>query len=59
MPRYGFTRVYELPRIRARCRTAALRQAFLGTMKDKDFLADAEQAKLEIMPVEGAQIQRD
>src|SRR5436190_14352812 len=39
-------------------RTAALRQTFLETMKDQDLLADAAQAKLEIMPAAGAQIQR-
>jgi hypothetical protein len=37
-------------------RIAALRQAFNETMKDKDFLADAEKAKLEIMPVAGEDI---
>jgi tripartite-type tricarboxylate transporter receptor subunit TctC len=39
-------------------RIAALRTAFLNTMKDKDFLADAAKAKLEIMPVAGEQIER-
>jgi tripartite-type tricarboxylate transporter receptor subunit TctC len=39
-------------------RIAALRRAFMETMKDKDFLADAEKAKLEIMPVPGEQIER-
>ena len=39
-------------------RAAALRQAFLDTMTDKDFLADAEKAQLEITPVDGATIQK-
>jgi len=39
-------------------RIAALRRAFMETMKDKDFLADAEKAKLEIIPVPGEQIER-
>jgi tripartite-type tricarboxylate transporter receptor subunit TctC len=39
-------------------RIAALRRAFMETMKDKDFLADAEKAKLEIMPVPGEQIEK-
>jgi len=39
-------------------RIAALRRAFMETMKDKDLLADAEKAKLEIMPVPGEQIER-
>ena len=37
-------------------RLAALRQAFAETMKDKEFLAEAEQAKFEINPVGGEQI---
>jgi tripartite-type tricarboxylate transporter receptor subunit TctC len=39
-------------------RIGALRTAFLETMKDKDFLADAAKAKLEIMPVPGEEIER-
>ena len=39
-------------------RAAALRQAFTDTMTDKDFLADAEKAQLEITPVDGATIQK-
>jgi tripartite-type tricarboxylate transporter receptor subunit TctC len=37
-------------------RVAALRKAFMDTMHDKDFLADAERAKLEITPVEGEKL---
>ena len=36
-----------------RDRAEALRKAFMDTMKDKDFLADAEKAQLEITPVPG------
>jgi hypothetical protein len=36
---------------------AALRRAFTATMADKDFLADAERAKLQITPVPGERIQ--
>ncbi|MEA2997181.1 MAG: hypothetical protein QOG74_2730 [Alphaproteobacteria bacterium] len=39
-------------------RAAALRQAFMDTMTDKDFLADAEKAQLEITPVDGPTIQK-
>jgi tripartite-type tricarboxylate transporter receptor subunit TctC len=39
-------------------RAAALRQAFMDTMTDKEFLADAEKAQLEITPVDGAGIQK-
>jgi tripartite-type tricarboxylate transporter receptor subunit TctC len=37
-------------------RVAALRQAFAETMKDQAFLADAKQAKFEINPVDGEQL---
>ena len=38
-------------------RVAALRKAFMDTLKDKDFLAAAAKAKLEINPVSGEKIQ--
>ena len=37
-------------------RVAALRKAFMDTMADKDFLAEAEKAQMEITPVPGDQI---
>jgi tripartite-type tricarboxylate transporter receptor subunit TctC len=39
-------------------RAAALRQAFMETMQDKDFLADADKAQLEINPVGGEELQK-
>jgi tripartite-type tricarboxylate transporter receptor subunit TctC len=39
-------------------RAETLRKAFMDTMNDKDFLADAEKAKLEITPVDGADLQK-
>ena len=39
-------------------RAIALRDAFMSTMKDPQFLADAEKAKLEITPVSGADIDK-
>jgi len=39
-------------------RVAALRQAFMATLKDKDFLAEADKAKLEITPVAGDVVQK-
>ena len=39
-------------------RAEALRKAFMDTMKDKDFLADAEKAQMEITPVPGDQIEK-
>jgi tripartite-type tricarboxylate transporter receptor subunit TctC len=38
-------------------RADALRKAFMDTMKDKEFLADATKAKMEITPVPGEQIE--
>ncbi len=38
-------------------RVAALRKAFMDTMKDKEFLAEAEKAKLEIQAVSGQELQ--
>jgi tripartite-type tricarboxylate transporter receptor subunit TctC len=38
-------------------RAEALRKAFMDTMKDKEFLAEAEKAGLEITPVSGEKIQ--
>src|SRR5215208_3742637 len=39
-------------------RVAALRTAFMATAKDKDFLAEAAKAKLEINPVSGEDVQK-
>jgi len=39
-------------------RVAALRKAFMDMMTDKDFLADAEKAQLEINPVAGDEIEK-
>jgi tripartite-type tricarboxylate transporter receptor subunit TctC len=39
-------------------RAAALRKAFMDTMHDKDFLAQAEKSQLEINPVSGEDIQK-
>jgi tripartite-type tricarboxylate transporter receptor subunit TctC len=41
-----------------RDRAEALRKAFIDTMNDKDFLADAEKAQMEITPVPGDQIEK-
>ena len=39
-------------------RAAALRKAFMDTMKDKTFLAEADKAKLEITPLGGDAVQK-
>jgi tripartite-type tricarboxylate transporter receptor subunit TctC len=39
-------------------RIAVLRKAFMDTMKDKEFIAEAEKIKLEIQPVSGQELQK-
>jgi tripartite-type tricarboxylate transporter receptor subunit TctC len=39
-------------------RVAALRTAFMATMKDPEFLAEAQRGKLEITPVSGEELQK-
>ncbi len=39
-------------------RVAALRQAFMDTMSDKEFRAEADKAQLEINPVSGADVEK-
>jgi hypothetical protein len=39
-------------------RTAALREAFMSTMKDKEFLDEAKKGKLEINPISGEAVQK-
>jgi tripartite-type tricarboxylate transporter receptor subunit TctC len=39
-------------------RAEALRKAFMDTMKDPEFLADAEKSQLEVNPVSGEEVQK-
>jgi hypothetical protein len=39
-------------------RLATLRQAFMDTMKDKDFLVEADKAQLEVNPVSGEDVEK-
>ena len=39
-------------------RIAVLRKAFMDTMSDKDFMADADKAQLEVTPIDGDAIQK-
>jgi tripartite-type tricarboxylate transporter receptor subunit TctC len=38
-------------------RLATLRQAFMATMTDRDFVAEADKIQLEINPVSGADVE--
>jgi hypothetical protein len=51
-----FGRPYMAPPDTPKDRVAALRKAFDATMKDPEFMAEAEKAKLEIEPVTGQQL---
>ena len=54
----AITRPYALPPGTPRDRVQILRRAFMETMRDKDFLAEAEKAKLDINPAGGEEIER-
>jgi tripartite-type tricarboxylate transporter receptor subunit TctC len=55
---YGKQRLYSLPPQVPAERVRTLQQAFMSTMKDPQFLAEAEKAKLEIDPVDGPGIEK-
>jgi tripartite-type tricarboxylate transporter receptor subunit TctC len=40
-------------------RVGALRAAFMAVMKDRDFLAEAERAQIQVAPLAGADMERD
>jgi len=53
-----FTRPYFLPPGVPTNRAAALRSAFVKTMADKEFLAEADRVKLDINPTGAAELQK-
>jgi len=56
LARLEYGRPYFLPPGVPAERVAALRRAFDATMKDKEFLADAEKLKLDVDPLTGEQV---
>ena len=52
-------RPYVLPPGTPKDRVQILRKAFIDTMKDPDFLADAAKAKLDINPLDGAELEKN
>src|SRR5919109_2095932 len=52
-------RPYVLPPKTPKNRVVALRNAFMQTMKDPEFLAEAAKAKLDINPLDGAELERN
>ena len=55
---YGKQRLYSLPPQVPEQRVRTLQKAFIDTLKDPQFLAEAEKAKLEIDPVDGPGIEK-
>lgn len=56
---FGTTaRAYVLPPGTPKERVLLLRKAFVNTLKDPELLAEAEKARLDINPVEGAELER-
>ncbi len=51
-------RFYVLPPGTAKDRVLLLRKAFMETMKDPEFLADTQRAKLDLDPIDGEEIQK-
>jgi tripartite-type tricarboxylate transporter receptor subunit TctC len=52
-------RFYVLPPGTPKDRVALLRKAFMETMKDPEFVADAQRAKLDLDPIDGAGIEKE
>jgi tripartite-type tricarboxylate transporter receptor subunit TctC len=52
-------RPYVLPPGTPKDRVQILRKAFIDTMKDPEFIAEATKAKLDLNPLEGAELERN
>jgi tripartite-type tricarboxylate transporter receptor subunit TctC len=55
---YGKQRLYSLPPQVPEQRVRTLQKAFIDTLKDPQFLAEAEKARLEIDPIDGRGIEK-
>jgi hypothetical protein len=55
---YGKQRLYSLPPQVPEQRVRTLQKAFISTLKDPQFMAEAEKAKLEIDPIDGPGIEK-
>lgn len=53
----SITRLYALPPGTPKDRVRILRQAFQDTLKDKEFLAEAEKARIDVNPVSAEEIE--
>ena len=52
-------RPYVLPPGTPKARVEILRQAYMATMKDPEFLADAAKARLDVNPLDGAELEKN
>ena len=52
-------RPFVLPPNTPKDRVNTLRKAFIDTMKDSEFLADATKARLDVNPLDGAELERN
>jgi len=52
-------RPYVLPPATPKNRVQILRKAFMDTMKDPEFMADATKARLDLNPLDGAELERN
>ena len=57
LSRQRASRVYVWPPGVPKARVAALRRAFMTTMKDPDFIKAAKRGRVKIEPMSGAQLQ--
>ena len=52
-------RPFMLPPSTPKDRVQVLRKAYMDTMKDPEFLADATKARLDINPLDGAELEKN
>jgi tripartite-type tricarboxylate transporter receptor subunit TctC len=51
-------RFYVLPPGTPKDRVRLLRKAFMDTLRDPEFLADTQRAKLDLDPIDGAELEK-
>jgi tripartite-type tricarboxylate transporter receptor subunit TctC len=54
----SITRPYSLPPGTSKDRVQLLQKAFMDTMKDPEFLADAKKAQMDLDPVPGEEVEK-
>jgi hypothetical protein len=54
----GLARPYALPPGTPKDRVQLLRRAFVATLRDPEFLADARKARLDVVPTPGEEVER-